>query len=218
MNAPPERVLVCFALPGEARPFRRRAGARPHVRVWVTGMGRDNARRALREALAVERPAVVLTCGLAGGLHPALARGAVLFSAAPDFPGSARLVAAGARPAVFHCADRIAATAAEKRRLREATGADAVEMESAAIAAVCRETGVPCATVRVISDAADEDLPLDFNRYLRPDFRLDWPRLLSAVALRPGRWRALRALQQQTRAAAERLAEVLAAVTADPRW
>lgn len=216
MNAPPERVLVCFALAGEARPFRRRAGARRHVRVLVTGMGRDNARRALRDALAAVRPAAVLTCGLAGGLHPALARGAVLFSAAPDFAWSARLLAAGARLAVFHSADRIAATAAEKRRLREATGADAVEMESAAIVAVCREAGVPCATVRVISDAADEDLPLDFNRYLRPDFRLDWLRLLSAVARHPGRWRALRALHRQTRAAAGRLADVLAAVTADP--
>lgn len=216
MNALPERVLVCFALAEEARPFRRRAGARPHVRVLVTGMGRDNAGRALREVLAAERPAAVLTCGLAGGLHPALARGAVLFSAAPDSPWSARLLAAGARPAVFHGADRIAATAAEKRRLREATGADAVEMESAAIVAVCREAGVPCATVRVISDAADEDLPLDFNRYLRPNFRLDWLRLLRAVARHPGRWRALRALHEQTRAAAVRLAEILVAVTADP--
>lgn len=216
MNAPPKRVLVCFALPGEARPFRRRAGARPHVRVLVTGMGRDNARGAVRDALAAEHPAAVLTGGLAGGLHPALARGAVLFSAAPDSPWSARLLAAGARPAVFHCADRIAATAAEKRRLREATSADAVEMESAAIVAVCRDAGVPCATVRVISDTADEDLPLDFNRYLRPDFRLDWLRLLSAVARHPGCWRALQALHEQTRAAAMRLAEVLSAVTTDP--
>ncbi len=218
MNAPPERVLVCFALPEEARPFEALAGRRPHVRVLVTGMGRQNARRRARPALASAPPAVVLTCGFAGGLNPALARGEVVFAAEPGFVWRDRLLAAGARPATFHCADRIAATAAEKRQLREATGADAVEMESAALAEECRQRGVPCATVRVISDAAGEDLPVDFNRFLGPDQRLVLSRLVGAALRRPALVRALLALRRTTRAAAQRLAEVLAAVTADPRW
>ena len=31
-------TLVCFALPEEAKPFRKRLGERPTVRVLVTGM------------------------------------------------------------------------------------------------------------------------------------------------------------------------------------
>lgn len=217
MSARPERVLVCFALREEARPFEALAGRRPHLRVLVTGMGRQNAHALSSWALASYRPELVLTCGFAGGLDPALARGDVVFAADPAFVWRDRLLAAGARPAVFHCANRIAATADEKRRLRGATGADAVEMESAAIEAECRRRGVPCATVRVISDAAGEDLPVDFNRFLGPDHRLKLARLLGAALRRPGLVRALLELRRTTRAAAQRLAAALAAITAaDP--
>lgn len=202
-------TLVCFALPEEAAPFRRAARGRPAVQVRVTGMGRRNAAAALAVPWPDFPPRRVFTCGFAGGLDPALQSGDVLFEASPDFPGVERLREAGASPARFHCADRMAVTAAEKRALRVATGADAVEMESAAIHAACREAGLPCATVRVISDPAEEDLPLDFNRFVRPDQSLDLSRLLWAVACRPRLIGPLLRLQRTTRAAAIRLSEVL---------
>lgn len=214
MSTSPERVLVCFALRDEARPFEALARRRPHLEVLVTGMGTVNARRAVQAALAAIHPELVLSCGFAGGLNPALARGDVVFAADPGFVWRDRLLAAGARPVKFHCAERIAATAAEKRRLRESTGADAVEMESAVIAAECRRRGVPCATVRVISDAAGEDLPVDFNRFLGPDHRLALLHLLGAVWRHPNLLRALLELRRTTREAAQRLAAVLAAVMA----
>jgi hypothetical protein len=119
------------------------------------------------------------------------------------------LLAAGAKPAKFFCADRIATTGAEKRALREQTSADVVEMESAAIHAVCGEMGIPCVTVRVISDTANEDLPLDFNALSKPDKSLDFGKLAWAIARSPGKIGALMALQKKTSFAASQLAEVL---------
>src|SRR5262249_13170030 len=146
------------------------------------------------------------TCGFAGGLNPDLKCGDVVFEPAGPAPDDSKLIAAllsaGVKPAKFFCSDRIATTVAEKNQLREQTGADAVEMESAAIHAVCAEHKIPCVTVRVISDTANEDLPLDFNLLAEPDMSLDFRKLFLAVVKSPGKIPALMELQKKTKFAA----------------
>ena len=190
-----------------------RSKHKPGVAILVTGMGRQNAATALRDFLTVCPAELVLTCGFAGGLDPALPPGAVVFATDDDELGE-NLLAAGAKRARFHCADRVAVTAMEKQQLRTATGADAVEMESEAVQTVCREHALPCATVRVISDSAGEDLPLDFNQLYRPDMTLDYVKLAWAVLQAPGKIGALMKLQQRCRFAATQLAGVLMKVVA----
>jgi len=207
-------VLVCFAVKEEARAFQKLESERSDLRVVLVGVGKRNAERAIRAALAKEQPQLVLTCGFAGGLRPDLAMGTVVFAADPEAGMQAALLAAGAKPARFHCADRVAATAKEKQALWESTCADAVEMESEIICAVCREQDIPCATVRVILDTANEDLPLDFNRLMTASQQMSCGKLALAVAKSPGKVGALLRLQKQARAAAGKLAEVLARITA----
>jgi adenosylhomocysteine nucleosidase len=206
-------TLICFALKEEGAPFRKIAGGlrRGHnVSILLTGIGRQNAEKSVREFLAVNSAELVLTCGFAGGLNPDLKLGDVVFELSThNAQLSTRLLAAGAKPATFFCADHIATTVAEKKKLRYETRADAVEMESAAIHAVCAERGIPCATIRVISDTADEDLPLDFNALAKPDKNLDFGKLFLAIAKSPGKIGALMALQKKTKFAAEQLASVL---------
>ena len=126
------------------------------------------------------------------------------------------LLVAGARPAKFHCADRVAASAEEKRALRRSTGADAVEMESGVIRAICREHNIPSATVRVVSDAANEDLPLDFNLLMDAQQELRYGKLTAALLKSPGKIGALLRLQKQTQAAADMLAQVLVKIISNP--
>ena len=203
-------ILVCFALKEEAAPFHKVAARHPGVITLIVGIGRQNAEKSVRSFLASGSPELVLTCGFAGGLNPALKLGEVVFEPATgNLQLATRLSAAGAKPVKFICADRIATTVAEKQALRAQTGADAVEMESAAIHAVCAEKNIPCATVRVISDTADEDLPLDFNALAKPDKSIDAGKLALAIAKAPWKIGALLALQKKTKFAAERLAAVL---------
>jgi len=213
--------LICFALKEEAVAFRKIAALKPGLATLIVGIGRQNAEKSVRSFLNATSPKQVFTCGFAGGLNPDLKIGDVVFEIGnrqsaignqlePPYVGCyEKLVAAGARPAKFFCADRIATTVAEKRALRAETGADVVEMESAAIRAVCAERGIPCVTVRVISDTADEDLPLDFNALAKPDKSLDFGKLAWAIAKSPGKIGALMALQKKTSFAARQLALVL---------
>jgi len=206
-------TLVCFALKEEAAPFHKIAAHRPGIFTVIVGIGRLNAEKSVRSFLAASSPELVLTCGFAGGLNPDLKLGDVVFEPAGPATNNQKLTEAllnaGAKPVKIFCADRIATTVAEKKKLRDETGADAVEMESAAIHAVCAGQGIPCATVRVISDTAGEDLPLDFNALSKPDKNLDFGKLFLAIARSPGKIGALMELQRKTKFAAEQLAEVL---------
>jgi hypothetical protein len=122
------------------------------------------------------------------------------------------LLAAGARPARFHCAEKVVTTAQQKRALWEATGADAVEMESEFIREICHQEHIPSATVRVVLDAAEDNLALDFNQLMTDDMRLDTGKLALALMRSPSRITALLRLQKQSRSAAESLAQTISRI------
>lgn len=209
MTATSASTLVCFAVREEARPFQQIVSG-GNVRVLVTGMGKRNAEASLRKSIVAAQPGRVISCGFAGGLDPELKLGAILFTVDDMGEFEKALRSAGARPGKFHCSDRVAATAAEKHALRERTGADAVEMESGVMGVVCRESGIPFATVRVILDTAGEDLPLDFNKLMTRRDTLSYPKLAGALVASPGKIAVLMRFQKKTQEAAEALARVLA--------
>lgn len=205
-------TLVCFAVSQEAKPFQRMVRRRTEVRVVLTGMGALNAERAIRSALEAVRPRRVFTCGFAGALNPALGIGDVVFSTKVPPSIAQQFQSAGAKQVVFTCVERIVITAAEKCALRVQTEADVVEMESAIIESVCREAGVECITLRVISDTAQNDLPLDFNALMTSDQKLGSTKLALAILRKPQRIPALLRLGKDSALAAEKLATVLVSV------
>lgn len=203
-------VLVCFAVKEEAAEFKKIAPGLVRLdEILITGIGSGNAAAKLYPVLERRSFSHVLTCGFAGALNPELKIGEVLFDEDCEEKLAEVLRASGARAAKFHCARRIAITVAEKAELRRSTGADAVEMESATIREICRERKIPSATVRVISDTANEDLPLDFNALMTPDQEISFSKLALALMKSPGAVPRLRELQRNTQVAARRLAEVL---------
>jgi adenosylhomocysteine nucleosidase len=98
--------------------------------------------------------------------------------------------------------DRVVTSATEKRRFAQTTGAIGLDMESAALADEAQRAQVPFVVVRAVSDLLDEDLPLDFNLFLRPT---DWLKGVAAIVGRPSSLTGLCRLHRQSRAAAETL-------------
>lgn len=210
-------ILVTFAVPQEASPFRPMARSRPDIQLCLGGMGAAKTRKIVFPQLESGETRLVLSCGFAGGLDPARPRGSILFETSEIFPEDLRanLQLAGAKPGRFHLASRVACTAREKAQLRLQTQCDAVEMESGLIQERCLQLRIPCATIRVISDDAHESLPLDFNAFTSPTGSLRMGRLLLHLAANPALIPPLLLFNRELSHCASRLAETLRVALAD---
>jgi adenosylhomocysteine nucleosidase len=188
------------------------------VTVLLTGMGGENATNALR-TISLELIDVCIVTGLAGALDASLKPGTIVagrrsealsedLKIASDADLVDFAVAAGARAMdVFLTSETILATAKEKRTL--STSGSVVEMESAHLLAGAFRGQVPALAVRAISDAADEDLPVDFQQILDSRGHVRVGRLLKELALHPHRLSLLVRFGRQSRAAAWSLADFL---------
>jgi len=107
----------------------------------------------------------------------------------------------------FYTAEKVLTTAEQKSLL--ATKADVVEMESFNVVKEGYAWGARGVAIRAISDLADENLPIDFNRTMSSDNRVSIPRVLAEVAKSPGALGPLIRFGKQSRSAAEALAGFL---------
>ena len=192
---------------------------------WLTrtGVGLEKASRAASQLLQHQPFSLVVSTGFACALVPAEigdllvgkdvslveAQGAEQ-SCAIDVPGAERdAMLAIAESLVPHdhvgqfvSADRIIGRAVDKNQVARTTGAIGLDMESAALAIEARHTQVSFVIVRAASDLLDEDLPLDFNLFLRPT---GWLKGIAAVLGAPSSLLGLSRLRRQSQAAATQL-------------
>jgi len=188
------------------------------VTVLLTGIGGENADKAM-QTLPIEMHDVCISTGLAAALDASLKPGDVVVartaetldqklriesdSALVDFA-----VACGARAVnISLTSEKIVATADEKQELSRS--GSIVEMESSHVLTAAEKHHVPAVAVRAISDAADEDLPVDFGRIMDSRGHLKYDGLLKEVGLHPYRLAPLMKFAGQSRAAAGSLADFL---------
>ncbi|WP_188609077.1 phosphorylase family protein [Chelatococcus reniformis] len=146
------------------------------------------------------RPDLVVSFGLCGGLDPALRSGDLVVGTTVAAAGTTlasqeglgrvlvrRLASLGqpARLGVVAAVDAPVLTWRDKARLREATGAIAVDMESLVAARFAAECGLPFVVLRAVSDPADRDLPPLVLKAVGADGRLDLKVVAAAVARSP---------------------------------
>lgn len=103
-------------------------------------------------------PRVVIMAGLAGGLDPSLRTGDVVL----DDPGGL-VTALSSRPGLIRgriwTADRVVASAEEKRSVFRETGCSCVDMEQGIVKRWADSRGVPLVGLRAICDTAADCLP-----------------------------------------------------------
>lgn len=202
----------------------------------LTGIGPQAAAAAARVVLNEHRAALAISAGFAGALMPTVAVGDVIvatnivswkFDRAWSQTGAAIACEQTVEHAVRASASKVGAVvrsglvvslplvlcrAVEKGTLGRLTGAIAVDMESAAIGTVARSYSVPFGVLRTISDPADEDLPLDFNAFLKP---WAWMREIGGMIMTPSSVGGLIRLRRHSRLAAERLTAICSVCAAN---
>jgi adenosylhomocysteine nucleosidase len=200
--------------------FTFRGGVYDGIRLALvqSGMGFNGARRATLALLDAHTPNWVLSVGFAGALRDDMKPGdIVLADSIVDTHGQELAVDVGmpADPARglfvgrFVTADSMARTVIEKRQLAADHHAIAVDMESLAVAQVCRDARKRFLAVRVVSDDLSADLPAEILSILGPTGSLRAGAALGAVWKRPGSIKDMWQLRQRANKAAERLATFL---------
>jgi adenosylhomocysteine nucleosidase len=193
-------------------------------------VGAARAGAVCREALAAQPFDLVVSSGFACALTPSrigdllVGTDVIMPEGAAPFART-EAVSCGERPraVAIHAArgaglalhegrfvtlSRVLWRAEEKRRVADATGAVGLDMESAALGSAAVDRQVPFAIVRAASDLLDEDLPLDFNLFLRPSSgigMIGWLRGAGQCLARPSRLAGLNRLRRQSAVASERM-------------
>jgi adenosylhomocysteine nucleosidase len=210
---------------GDARVNRAQIGA-AEVVVLLTGAGPKQANLATAKVLGGDQESIHLciSSGLAGALKPEYRIGQVLAarsvcteneetdSSSNPLRSSAALLSFAAECGAteveqFFSSVRVVGRAEEKRHLGERS--DAVEMESFEVLLESAAYGIPAIAIRAISDSVDDDLPLDMNRIFTDEGQVSIPRVLGQVALHPTSVPELVRLGQNSKVAAESLAQFL---------
>jgi adenosylhomocysteine nucleosidase len=185
--------------------------------------GGGSAAGAARAAtqLADEGATALLSFGLAGGLRAALHPGAIVIPAAVhtdngNFVTDGALAAwlGGVTAQAIFASASVLAHAADKQVLWRRSGADAVDMESGAVAAVAHARGLPFAVLRAVCDTADADLPPAALVALNARGAIGLSRVAGAVLRAPSQIPALLRLASQAAAARAALIRHVALLSA----
>jgi adenosylhomocysteine nucleosidase len=205
-------LIVVSGLRAESRLVRG-----PNVRT-IAGGG-DGVRLAadIERAIA-EGGARLLSFGIAGGLDPSLAPGAIVVPSfvacregrfETDAPWTGRLRAAlpGCVHGTVAGVDVPAADVATKQALHAATAAVSVDMESHVVARAAGRAGLPFAVVRVIADPAGRALPPAAIAGMARDGRTDIAAVLRALLGDPSQLPALLRVASDARRAMAVLAQ-----------
>ena len=188
--------------------------------VVESGMGVKAAARATAEAIKFYQPKWVVSAGFAGALDDKLRRGHIVMAEeVADLSGQKLAVGLKLDPATLakglHAGrlltvGDIIRQPTERRRLAAEHGAIACDMETFAVAQMCQQHGVRLLSVRIISDAVEDELPPEIEHLLaQKTLAAKLGAAAGAVFKRPSAAKDLWQLREDALKASDRLAKFL---------
>ncbi|MEX2186883.1 MAG: hypothetical protein WD875_08825 [Pirellulales bacterium] len=119
----------------------------------------------------------------------------------------------------FVTVDAIVTTPARKRELAEAHGAIAVDMESLAVAEVCRREQRRFLAIRIVSDAVDDELPEEVSNLIKQkSLAAQFGAVAGALFKRPSSIKDLYRLKENALLGSDQLAKFLETVIANLKY
>jgi adenosylhomocysteine nucleosidase len=173
------------------------------------GIGAEPARRAAEAVITLYGPEIICSAGFAGALDPVMKVADILVPARVIDAGDASAVETGTgRGSLVTFA--AVATPQQKAKLAESFGAQAVDMEAAAVARAAAVRGVRFAAVKVISDEVGFEFPGIHSRsggpsqgaFISPSGDFLTARFAGFILLRPWTWAAALRLARNSKRAA----------------
>jgi adenosylhomocysteine nucleosidase len=165
------------------------------------GIGAEAARRACEAVIALYHPALVQSVGFAGALDPTLKVGQVFVPRLVIDAGDGSRVEAGHGNGILVSFGSIA-DPAQKAKLAKAYGAQAIDMEAAAVARAAQARGVAFSALKAVSDEVNFVMP-PVHRFIDYDGQFRMPRFAAHIAFRPWLWlKTIHLARNSSRAAA----------------
>jgi len=194
------RVAIVAALEREVRPLIKERDVREQdsggrrfrffekddVVLVCGGIGADAARRAAEAVIALYAPKVVCSVGFAGALDQGLRVADIILPLRVINAGDGSSVNLNRGQGVLVSFGAVASPQ-QKAKLRDSFGAQAVDMEAAAVARAAEARGIGFAVVKVISDEFDFSFPA-MERFVDPSGRFLEGRFAWFAAVRPWLW------------------------------
>jgi adenosylhomocysteine nucleosidase len=176
---------------------------RDELVVVCGGIGVEPARRAAEAIIALYRPVLIYSAGFAGALDASLRAGDLFTpSLVLDARDGSRIEIAGGKGILVTF--MAVAGIEQKMNLAQAYGAQAVDMEAAAVAAAACAHKIAFAVTKVISDEYDFEMP-GMDRFIHTDGRFNTRSFVAFAALRPWLWSRVATLASNSRKAAQSL-------------
>jgi nucleoside phosphorylase len=215
------RVAIVAALEREVRPLIRewrttdreidgrrfRFFEKDDVVLICGGIGAGAARRAAEAVIAIYAPRVIYSVGFAGATHSGLKVGDILLPRRLVNAGDGSSVNLKEGEGVLLSFESVASPA-QKAKLRDSYGAEAVDMEAAAVARAAEARGTAFAVVKVISDEYDFSFP-STERFVDANGQFLEKRFGWFLALRPWLWPQVAGLARNSKRASGALSDRL---------